>query len=169
MVSSPLIVALDVRSAEEAVRLARALEAYLGVRVSKPARLQRSDWSRRPLPPDALAYAAADVTHLEPLKRALDAKLAELGRAEWMAEECALMEETRFEEPEPLEVSAITAKGTYDLSPPELAVFREVYLFREREADRLDRPPFKVMNDATLVDVATARPHLGFSRAATRM
>lgn len=138
----------------ELMGLARAIESYLGIRVSKPARLQRSDWSRRPLPPDALAYAAADVAHLEPLKRALDAKLAELGRQEWMVEECALMEGIRFEEPEALELSAITAKGTYDLSPAELAVYREVYLFREDEAERLDRPPFKVMANEAILALA---------------
>jgi len=138
----------------ELMGLARAIETYLGIRVSKPARLQRSDWSRRPLPPDALAYAAADVVHLEPLKAALDAKLVELGRTAWMEEECALMERIRFEEPEPIELSAVTAKGTYDLSPMELAVFREVYLFRECEAERLDRPPFKVMSNEAILALA---------------
>jgi len=139
---------------QELMGLGRALEAYLGVKVSKPARLQRSDWSRRPIPADALEYAVQDAAHLIALHDALDAKLASLNRRDWMAEECALMEEIRFEPPPPPEKACFSSKGTFDLEPSQLAVFREFYLLRERDAERMDRPPFKVLSNEAMLAIA---------------
>lgn len=51
----------------------------------------RSDWSRRPLSPAQLAYAADDVRHLFELHDALLAKLEALGRTGWLREDCARM------------------------------------------------------------------------------
>lgn len=49
----------------------------------------RSDWLRRPLSPQQLAYAADDVRHLFALHDRLDARLASLGRGDWLREDCA--------------------------------------------------------------------------------
>ncbi len=51
----------------------------------------RSDWLRRPLSPAQLDYAADDVRHLHALHAALDARLRELGREDWLAQDCARM------------------------------------------------------------------------------
>ena len=47
----------------------------------------RSDWLRRPLSPAQLDYAADDVRHLAALHDATAAKLRELGREAWLAED----------------------------------------------------------------------------------
>lgn len=138
----------------EVMGLGRAVEAYLGIALPKQVRLQRSDWSRRPLPADALEYAVLDVAHLFALDDALAAKLESLGRSSWMTEECALMEGIRYEAPPPPEEAALGTKGTFDLSPEALSVFRELYLLRERSAERVDRPPFKVISSEALLAIA---------------
>lgn len=51
----------------------------------------RSDWLRRPLSPAQLEYAADDVRHLFALHDALDTQLQQLGRRDWLAEDCARM------------------------------------------------------------------------------
>ena len=51
----------------------------------------RSDWSRRPLSDAQLAYAADDVRHLFQLHDHLEERLAGLGRADWLREDCARM------------------------------------------------------------------------------
>ena len=139
---------------QELMGLGRALLTYLNVKVEKPVKLQRSDWSRRPIPPGALEYAAGDAAHLLPLRETLDAKLAALGRTEWMVEECALMERIRYEPGPPPEEAFATAKGTFDLEPAELAIYRELYLLRERSAQQVDRPPFKVLSNEALLALA---------------
>jgi len=138
----------------ELMGLGRAVEAYLGISLPKQVRLQRSDWSRRPIPEDALEYAVLDVAHLLALDDVLEAKLASLGRSGWLAEECALMEGIRYEAPPPPEEAAFGTKGTFDLVPEALAVFRELYLLRERSAERGDRPPFKVISAEALIAIA---------------
>ncbi len=47
---------------EPAIGLAALVEKYVGVKLDKEH--QKADWSRRPLPPPMLAYAAADTQHL---------------------------------------------------------------------------------------------------------
>lgn len=51
----------------------------------------RSDWLRRPLSPAQLEYAADDVRHLFALHDALDTQLQQLGRHDWLVEDCARM------------------------------------------------------------------------------
>ena len=45
--------------------LAAVLQEYLGVQIPKSRRLQRADWTVRPLSEEARLYAASDVLHLE--------------------------------------------------------------------------------------------------------
>jgi ribonuclease D len=49
-------------------------------------------------------------------------------------------------------------KAARDLRPAELAVLRELYLWRDQEARRLDRPPFKVLGDDALVRLSQRQP-----------
>lgn len=140
--------------APETPGLAGALGKYLDVVMEKSAKLQRSDWSRRPLAPNALEYAALDVTHLAALRDAMTRGLEEKGRLGWAEEEFSVLEGIRFDPPPPPEEACFSAKGTFDLSPEELAVFRELYLVREAEARRIDRPPFKVAGNDFLLEVS---------------
>jgi ribonuclease D len=71
-----------------------------------------------------------------------------------MAEECAFMERIRYEAPAPPEEAYANVKGTFDLTPKELAIFRELYLLRETSAAQLDRPQFKVITNDALLTVA---------------
>jgi len=147
----------------ELMGLGRALETYLGVKVDKQVRLQRSDWSRRPIPEDAAEYAAGDVAHSLKLHDVLEAKLKELGRDSWMAEECALMEKIRYEPPDPPEVACFNAKGTFDLEPVGLSIFRELYLLREKSCIEVDRPSFKVISNDALLAIAND-PRVAYDR-----
>jgi ribonuclease D len=73
--------------------LADVLRNFLGVAIPKSRRLQRSNWALRPLPPEAVAYAAADVQHLIPLADKLRQLLAEAGRLDWVKEEFSRLQE----------------------------------------------------------------------------
>ncbi len=53
-------------------------------------------------------------------------------------------------------------KGARDLSPVELAVLRELYLWRDDQARLLDRPPFKVLGDETLLTLSRLQPEHPF-------
>jgi ribonuclease D len=61
----------------------------------------RTDWSKRPLTPEQLEYAADDVRYLNEIAARLTQRLRTLGREQWVAEDCAALEDTRLYEPDP--------------------------------------------------------------------
>ena len=75
---------------EERFGLADVLRKYFGVELDK--QYQRADWSKRPISPEMVRYAAADTQYLHELTEILEAKLIEKGRLEWVQEEFLLME-----------------------------------------------------------------------------
>jgi len=135
--------------------LAALTRDLLGITINKSKRLQRADWGRRPLSAEALEYAATDVRHLLALREILDQRLRTLGRAAWVAEECAGIEEVRYTTPN-LETAYLSIKGAKDLDGRGLAVLQSLFLFREEEARRQHRPPFFVLPGATLIFLAAS-------------
>ena len=136
------------------VGLQSVVEEYAGVEVAKSRKLQRSDWTLRPLSPEAITYAANDVLHLLAVREALSARLEELSRLEWVREEFARLEQVRHT-PSDRESAFLSAKGSSDLDGRGLAVLRALFQFREREASRRDRPCFKVIPDFALVKLSS--------------
>ena len=140
---------------EPGIGLAALLEKYFGVRLDK--RFQRADWSARPLGRDMLAYAATDTRHLLALRDILSAELERLGRLAWAEEEFGWMAQARWD-PEDTEPGWLRLKGAKLLKPRELAVLRAVYEWRDGEARRLDRAPFRILNNEPILTMAKAPP-----------
>lgn len=148
---------------EEKIGLNDVLGKYFGVTLDK--KYQRADWSIRPLPPEMIAYAAEDTRHLHRLAELFEAKLLELGRRDWAAEEFSLLEQVRFSEAErgPL---CLRFKGAAPLERRQLGVLEELLQWREREAERRDRPPFQVIGNAILLALAQQAPRTTTALAA---
>ena len=115
-----------------------------------------TDWSRRPLTPAQKTYALADVTHLRQIYEFLAAKLAETGRARWVAEELTtlLSPDTYIVEPE----NAWKRVKTRTHSPKFLALVKELAAFRERYAQARNIPRNRVFKDDALVELASNKP-----------
>src|SRR5580658_6287711 len=60
--------------------------------VTVPKGQTRTDWSKRPLTPAQLEYAADDVLYLGDVTGHLSKRLNELGREHWAAEDCDALE-----------------------------------------------------------------------------
>lgn len=135
--------------------LATVLELALGVKLEKDRRLQRADWTMRPLSPRALDYAAADVAYLIPLRRRLTEALDAEGRTEWVAEECARLARIEYSPPDSPEDAVFSMKGARALHGRERAVLRELLLLRDQEARRRNRPPYQVLSSDALLALAS--------------
>ncbi len=134
----------------------RALvERLLGVAL--PDDQARSDWLRRPLVPRQLEYAAGDTVHLVPLHDRLQARLAELDRATWCAEDCARIARTAGSAPEPEHYHLRLRRAT-DLDPRSRFVLQRLCAWRELEARRRDVARKFVADDASLVEIARRAP-----------
>jgi ribonuclease D len=136
--------------------LSALVEARFGVRLSKAN--QRSDWGRRPLSADQLAYASLDTHYLLPLAEGLRVELAERGLVD-----LALAEFRRISEVEPRErvfdeEGWRRLKGARELDAAGRAVLRALWIAREERAREADRPPFKVLAEQAMLEIARRRP-----------
>jgi ribonuclease D len=132
------------------------LRGYLGVEL--PPSRQKDDWSVRPLTEAQERYATADVLHLLALKDRLVDELERAGRRAWVEEECAALAAEPAPERTPDPEAWARLKGARELSPRGLAILEALHGMRERLALAADRPPFKILPDATLVALAQAPP-----------
>jgi len=139
---------------EEKIGLNDMLTKYFAVSLDK--RFQRADWSQRPLPAEMINYAAEDTRHLHRLAALCEERLRQLGRLSWAEEEFALLEQVRFAEPSgPL---CLRLKGAGTLDRRQLGVLEQLLLWRETEAERRDRPTYKVMGGHELLAIARVSP-----------
>ena len=139
---------------EEKFGLADVLRKYFGVELDK--QYQRADWSVRPLSAGMIRYAAEDTCHLHRLVAELERQLIEKGRLDWVKEEFALLEKARFAEHNGPEF--LRFKGAGSLEPRQLAVLENLLLWRDEEAQRRDVPPYKVLCNKSLLDLAKLKP-----------
>ena len=135
------------------VGLQTVLQEHLNVELAKERRLQRSDWTNRPLSSEAIEYAANDVLHLAKLRDVLAKRLEELSRLDWATEEFAFLEGVRHTESDPT-LDYLAVKGSRDLDGRGLAILRSLYRFRESIAERIDRSPFRVMANTALIELS---------------
>ncbi len=141
---------------ESGVGLAALLEKYFQVKLDK--KFQRADWSERPLSAEMLQYAATDTRYLPELRDVLKERLKTAGRLSWAEEEFELLTGVRWRESEPAEVAALETKGARTLTARELALFRELYVWRDQLARVQDRAPFRIAGNDTLFDLARHAP-----------
>src|SRR5439155_889940 len=134
------------------VGLSVLLERVLKVRIRKDQTY--TDWTRRPLRPEQLAYAGDDVLHLLPLHDALRAELARRERAAWVEEELRGLEDpARFADMPPEECYT-TVKGWQRLGGREAAILRALAAWRDRSARRANVRPNFIANDVVLTSLA---------------
>ncbi len=133
--------------------LAHLVESNFGVALSKQS--QRADWGKRPLTEKMIEYALNDVHYIIPLADGFMARVRELGREAWFLESCAdaRLSVLNRPAPDPDEQWRITGSGA--LRPCGLHYLRAFWHWRDREAERIDRPTFKIIGNAELIAFAT--------------
>jgi ribonuclease D len=125
--------------------------------VTIPKGQTRTDWSKRPLTREQLDYAADDVLYLAEIADRLGAKLRELGRDHWAAEDCAALEDPRLYEPDPSQAWE-RLRGIGQIGPAPRARAKRVAIWREKLARERDLPRAWIISDAAIFAVAEANP-----------
>lgn len=130
----------------------------------------RTDWRKRPLTDRQITYALADVNHLLPLHDVLLKRLAKLQRYEWFVDEMEVFQAD-------IEGSLTRERwrrttGGAGLPSRGLAILRELWTWRESEAERKNLPPRLILRDDLLVELSKRRDadpkHLGAIRGMER-
>ena len=130
------------------------LAEILHVHLSKSASFTR--WNTRPLSEEQLRYAREDVANLLDLASELQRRLQEVGRLGWAREECEFLEQVS-DERDPESIFARLPRAA-SLNATARPVARELVRWRERTAERQNRPVQSVLGDATLMEIARRSP-----------
>ena len=132
--------------------LASLVERFSGVKLSKGG--QKSDWSRRPLSESQVRYAGDDTRYLLPLAARLREDLERLGRIEWHRETCKSMVIQASRESEKDQNERWRIKGSFQLTRRQLNFLQALFQWRDLEARGVDRPPFHILGNQQLLDLA---------------
>jgi ribonuclease D len=132
--------------------LARRL---LGVELAKAH--TRTDWSRRPLSPEQIAYALDDVRHLAPMANALEERLRELGRLAWLTEDLRALADPRALAVQP-EDAWRRIRGLNGLDAGRLALLKSLGAWRETRAITRNRPRGWILDDLVLREIVVRVP-----------
>jgi ribonuclease D len=117
----------------------------------------RTDWSRRPLSPEQLEYAADDVRYLAPLYRDLRDELERAGRLDWLRAETSELESPQLHRVEPT-AAWRRLKGLDRLQPAQRAAAKLLATWREALAMRVDKPRGWILADDALREIAERLP-----------
>lgn len=143
--------------------LAALLKRFFDVDLVKGS--QKANWARRPLPKRMLEYAINDTRYLLPLAQKLAEQLRLTNRLDWFLQSCArAIEQAAIDRERDVE-EAWRIAGAGALLPREAAVLRELWRWREGEAERADRPPFHILQNSQLLNSARSftqgrEPHI---------
>jgi ribonuclease D len=139
------------------VGLGAILENRFSVKTNK--KHQRANWGHRPLSTEQIDYAGLDTHYLCALKDQLEAELTAVDRLAEAQEEFARLTQVQPTEHAPTPEAFWQVSGARDLPAAQAAVLREVYWYREQQAQQSNHPPFKVMGEQTLLEIAQRCPH----------
>jgi ribonuclease D len=137
--------------------LAALLEEHFGVALDKDS--QKANWSKRPLTPRLLDYAALDVYYLPKLRDILTHELVRLNRLEWLDQQCRRQIESALSGFPRDDENGWRIGKSERLRPVGLAVLHAVWHWREEWARKLDVPPFKVTGNELLLRLAESADH----------
>lgn len=137
-------------SAEYPSSYGSVVTKFLNARPAKGE--QRTDWRRRPLTTEQIDYALEDVRYLLPLYDTLGRKLKKLNRLEWLGDETQRWLTDVVDARETPRWRRVSGIG--NLAPRNLAIVRELWMWRRAEAEKRDVPPRRILRDDLLVELA---------------
>jgi ribonuclease D len=134
--------------------LAALIEQHFGLKLAKGS--QKANWAQRPLSPQMAEYAVNDTRYLLQLAELLENELHSLGRWEWFRQSCDKVMELTSKPVVRDTENAWRITGSNEFYGHSAAVLRELWLWRDREARAVDRPPFHILRNEELLHAARA-------------
>jgi ribonuclease D len=131
---------------------AALVKRYFDVELAKSS--QKANWGERPLSKRMEEYAINDTRYLLPLVEQLETELARHQRLDWFRQSCQRALELAAIDRERVVDEAWRISGAGALRGRASAVLRELWNWRECEAEASDRPPFHILQNRELISSA---------------
>ncbi|MFO1389856.1 ribonuclease D [Cellvibrio sp.] len=131
------------------------IKAALGVEIPKDE--TRSDWLQRPLSTSQLKYAALDVAHMLIVYGKLLQLLKASERLQWVKSDCVDLV-TNARKPDDFSDAYHKVGFAWKLRPQELAILRDLCIWRETEARARDIPRNRLIKEPSLFEIARKQP-----------
>jgi ribonuclease D len=132
--------------------LAALVKKYFDIELTKGS--QKANWAQRPLPKRMADYAINDTRYLLPMTERLETELNSRNRMEWFRQSCQrALEQAAIDRERDLD-EAWRISGAGALRDRASAVLRELWNWREKEAEAVDRPPFHILQNRELLESA---------------
>ena len=133
---------------------AALVEKYFGIALPKGS--QKANWALRPLSEKMEEYARNDTHYLLELAEKLEKQLIEHERLGWFQQSCerAMVLAAIDRERDMEEVWRIRGSGL--IRGREAAVLRALWYWRDREAQKFDRPSFHILRNDQLLEITRA-------------
>src|SRR5438552_11399505 len=129
-------------------------EKYFSIQLAKGS--QKANWALRPLSPKMEEYARNDTHYLLPLAEKLEIQLIECGRFGWFQQSCERAIVSAAIDRERDAEEAWRVRGSGLIRGREAAILRALWHWRDREAERFDRPSFHGLRNDQLIETAHA-------------
>ncbi|MCY2959658.1 MAG: HRDC domain-containing protein [Planctomycetota bacterium] len=136
--------------------LATVLQERFGIALDKS--MQRSNWGQRPLSDKQIRYARLDTHFLIPLMGEQIPELERTDRHVIVASECRRLEMLMAPDHGFDPDDWVRLKGARALPPIDRQVLRELFSLRDEIARAENEPPFRVLNNETLLALVFTKP-----------
>lgn len=143
-------VAAALAGAEYPAGLGTLVAKFLGQ--TPPKHETRTDWRKRPLSKRQVEYALNDALYLPPMRDEICVKLDTLGRRAWLDEEMKTWLETIEQSMSHERWRRVS--GNAGLDARGLAIIRELFHWRDSEAQRRNQPVRRILRDDLIVELA---------------
>jgi ribonuclease D len=138
------------------VGLGSLLDQKFNVKVDK--KFQKADWGKRPLTGDMLNYARLDTHYLIEMREMLQKELKDKDHWDLAQEDFEIATSLEgINDRKPLPIWERVG-GRNRLDPRQATILNEVCLAREHLAAKLNRPPFKIIGNKSLLKLAETQP-----------
>jgi ribonuclease D len=139
-----------------AVGLDRLLNSKFKIQTDK--RHQKANWAARPLTKEQIHYARLDTHYLFDLRDVLEKELCEKERLDFAREDFTRACQYDEQKPKTNGESWGRFAARKDLSLRDLTILVQLCKWRDVEAEKLNRPVYKVIMDDTLVMISKNSP-----------
>ena len=136
--------------------LGNILQEQFDVKVNK--KYQRANWGKRPLDQKQLDYARTDTHYLIQLRNLIYEELKRMGRWDMAKEQFRQALNVTIPEPNDPILACWRSCRNAKLNERQRTVLYEICRYREDYAQRINRPPFKVLSKQIMVNTAEVSP-----------